>query len=102
MHYLKAGEIVRDTDEVSVTGFGWLTGSLNVGKKLPADKVGLYRRPGGRILKSKKRRVRQTRASKLSCRRATKCSYFIVAYCGKKTRCSRLGCYKPSKQFVIR
>jgi len=102
MRYLKAGEIIRDTDELCVVGFGWLTGSLNVGKKLPADKVGLYRRPESRTLKSKKRRVRQTRASKLSCHRAAKCNYYIAAYCGKKTKCSRLGCYKPSKQFVTR
>ena len=48
MRYLKAGEIVRATDEVLVLGNGsdhvWCTGSLNTGKKLPKDKVGLYRR----------------------------------------------------------
>ena len=44
---LKAGEIVLITDEVYVGDpiNRWLIGSLNIGKKLPADKVGLYRRP---------------------------------------------------------
>lgn len=46
---LKAYEIVRATDEVLVDEIGWVPGSLNVGKKLPEDKVGRYRRP----LKSK-------------------------------------------------
>lgn len=44
MRYLKAGEIVRATDEVHLFNHVWCTGSLNTGKKLPKDKVGLYRR----------------------------------------------------------
>jgi hypothetical protein len=42
---LKEGETVKTTDQVMMTGRRkWFYGSLNSGKKLPADKVGLYRR----------------------------------------------------------
>jgi hypothetical protein len=102
MRYLKAGEIVRDTDQLCVVGFGWVCGSLNVGKRLPADKVGLYRRPESRDLKPKKRPVRRTRSNKSPCHRLSQCPHALVDYCGKKKRYSRLGCYKPSTRAAVR
>lgn len=45
---LKEGEIVKTTDQVVMVLVNgrrkWFYVSLNSGKKLPADKIGLYRR----------------------------------------------------------
>lgn len=52
---LKAGEVVCENDELYMTDpvNKWVTGSLNVGKKLPANYVGAYRRVVAAVVKKK-------------------------------------------------
>jgi len=86
---LAAGETVKITDQVYVGDpiNRWLTGSLNVGKKLPAGYIGKYRR-----LVLKKEAV----IDKPLCKKYDGCNYAIKQYCGgfDSSAVSQLGCYR--------
>ena len=105
---LKEGEVVLPTDQVHVGDpiNKWLFDSLNCGKKLPAEKVGLYRclntKETGRTVRAK-RPAQQRKAEMPICSTYKRCKHSIKGgYCGGKGSrdVCQMGCYKPARSSV--